>query len=155
MGHDARKPDLVACKQQMGRLHSLISFFVIHYSYRLIAKLATCKMSKFLLVSVAEHTGFLAGPLVSVAEQTGFLAGPYHLGLVMTKPVFNRVRFKPPCLATETSWKIGSLLVVSLDMVLSNKRITKALIRLCACAGWSAPFLLANTEDRFFVWRPI
>ena len=140
MGHDARKPDFVACKQHLGRLHSLISSFVIHYLYRLIAKLATCKTSKCLLVSVAEHTGFLAGP--------------YHLGLVKTKPVFNKVRFKPPCLATETSWKIGSLLVVSLDMVLSNKGITKALIRLCACAGWSAPFLLANTEDRYLCGGP-
>ena len=33
-------------------------------------------------------------------------------------------------------------------MVLSKKRITKALIRLCGCAGWSAPVLLKK-EDRF------
>ena len=30
----------------------------------------------------------------------------------------------------------------------SNKRITKALIRLRGCAGWSVPLLFANTEDR-------
>ena len=32
-------------------------------------------------------------------------------------------------------------------MVLSKKRITKALIRLRGCAGWSAPMLFANPED--------
>ena len=34
-------------------------------------------------------------------------------------------------------------------MILSNTRITKALIRLRGCAGWSAPLLFANSEDRF------
>ena len=34
-------------------------------------------------------------------------------------------------------------------MTLSNKRITKTLIRLRGCEGWSAPLLFANTEDRF------
>ena len=28
-------------------------------------------------------------------------------------------------------------------------QITKALISLCACTGWSAPLLFANDEDRF------
>ena len=34
-------------------------------------------------------------------------------------------------------------------MILSNKRITKMLIRLPECAGWAAPLLFANPEDRF------
>ena len=34
-------------------------------------------------------------------------------------------------------------------MVLSNKRITKVLIRLRGCAGWSAPVLSANPGGRF------
>ena len=34
-------------------------------------------------------------------------------------------------------------------MILSKKRITKALISLRGCAGWSAPLLLANPEGRF------
>ena len=34
-------------------------------------------------------------------------------------------------------------------MILSNKRITKAQIRLRGCEGWSAHMLVANTEDRF------
>ena len=34
-------------------------------------------------------------------------------------------------------------------MILFKKRITKALISLCGRAGWSAPLLFANPEDRF------
>ena len=45
--------------------------------------------------------------------------------------------------------KIENLLVASLDMILSNKRITMVLIRLRVCAGWFAPLLFANTKDRF------
>ena len=56
---------------------------------------------------------------------------------------------KPACLATETSWKIAISLMSSLDMILSNTHITKALIRLRGCTGWSAPLLFANMEDRF------
>ena len=47
------------------------------------------------------------------------------------------VRFKSACSATETSQKIEILLVASLDIILSNKRKIKALIRLRGC------------EDRF------
>ena len=35
-------------------------------------------------------------------------------------------------------------LLSSLDLILSNKLITKVLIRLRGCAGWSAPLLFAN-----------
>ena len=34
-------------------------------------------------------------------------------------------------------------------MILFKKQITKALISLRGCAGWSALFLFANSEDRF------
>ena len=34
-------------------------------------------------------------------------------------------------------------------MILSYKRITKALIRLCGCKVWSAPLLSAHPKDRF------
>ena len=36
-----------------------------------------------------------------------------------------------------------------LDMILSKKQIIKALISLRGCAGWSAPSLFANPDDRF------
>ena len=34
-------------------------------------------------------------------------------------------------------------------MLLSDKRIPKALFSLRGCAGWSAPLLFAHPEDRF------
>ena len=37
----------------------------------------------------------------------------------------------------------------SLDMTILKMGITKLLIRLRGCSGWSAPLLFANTEDRF------
>ena len=40
-------------------------------------------------------------------------------------------------------------LVASLDMIVSKRQITKALISLHGCTGWSAPLLFANPEDRF------
>ena len=74
------------------------------------------------------------------------------MGLDVTKPVFgivDKVRLKPVFAATETSKKIEFSLEVSNDIILSNQRITKVLIRLRGCAGWSAPLLFANPEDRF------
>ena len=69
------------------------------------------------------------------------------MGLVAAKPVFgvpDKERFKPACSATKTSKKVEILPVASLDVILSKKRKTKALIRLREWAGWSAPVLFAN-----------
>ena len=74
------------------------------------------------------------------------------MGLAATKPVFgvsDKASFKSISSATETREKVEISLVVSLHILLSKKRITKALIRLRGCAGWSAPVLFANPEDRF------
>ena len=57
--------------------------------------------------------------------------------------------FKPVYSATETCYKIEILTVESFDMILSKIKITKALVRLRGCAGWSAPVLFANPEERF------
>ena len=38
-------------------------------------------------------------------------------------------------------------------MILSNKQLTKALIGLSGCAGWSAPLLLKKNQDRFSCLR--
>ena len=62
------------------------------------------------------------------------------------------MRFKPTCSATETSLKFEILLVVSLDMILSNKGVTKALVRLGG-AGWSAPLLFLNSRRQVFSQR--
>ena len=61
-----------------------------------------------------------------------------YLGLDATKPVFrvsDKARLKPVSSATETGKKIENSLEARIDMILSNKRITKALIRLRVCAG--------------------
>ena len=72
------------------------------------------------------------------------------MGLVARKPVFgvsNKASFKPFSSATETSQKIEISPVASLHMIRFKKRITKALIRLRGCAGWSAPVLFANPRQ--------
>ena len=43
--------------------------------------------------------------------------------------------------------------LVSHVMILLDKRITKALISLCGCAGWSAPVLFANSRRQVFSRR--
>ena len=76
----------------------------------------------------------------------------YYMGLDATKPVSGvskkKRKLKPVSSATGTSQKIEILLVASLEIILSNKRITKVLIRLRICAGWSAPVLFANLRRR-------
>ena len=77
-----------------------------------------------------------------------------QMGHVARKPVFGvsaKARLKHACSATETSKKIEILLLASPYMVLSNKRMTKALIRLRGCAGWSAPLLFANPRRQVFL----
>ena len=74
------------------------------------------------------------------------------MGLTARKPVFrvsDKVRFKPVTLAKETSYEIEITLIAGLDMILSNKQATKALIRLRRCPGWSAPLLVQTSENRF------
>ena len=46
--------------------------------------------------------------------------------------------------------------LASFNMILSNKRITKALIRLCGSAGWSVPLLFAKPwRQNFSHWGPV
>ena len=46
------------------------------------------------------------------------------------------------------SWNFSA----SIGVVLSRKRTTKALIRLCRCAGWYAPLLFAYGIKQVFSW---
>ena len=57
--------------------------------------------------------------------------------------VCDQLRFKPACSATETSYNLEILDLETRDIILSQGRTTKALIRLRGCAGWSAPLLFA------------
>ena len=43
--------------------------------------------------------------------------------------------------------------MASLDVILSKKLKAKALIRLCGCAGWSAPLLVATRRRQVFSRR--
>ena len=40
-------------------------------------------------------------------------------------------------------------------MILSIKQITKVLISLHGCTGWSVPLLFTHPEDRFLTSKPI
>ena len=75
-----------------------------------------------------------------------------------TKPVLqvtDKARFKPGSSATETSQNIEIQLIASLDMILYKKRQTKALIRLCGCAGWSALSCYKAAKSGFLASMPI
>ena len=76
------------------------------------------------------------------------------MGLDATKPVFGvseKAILKSVSSATATSYKIEISLVASQDRVLTKKRITKALISLRRCAGWSALLLFANPLRQVFL----
>ena len=49
------------------------------------------------------------------------------------------IKVKMPCSATETIENIGILHGPMLTIMISRWQITKVLIRLCECTGWSAP----------------
>ena len=63
--------------------------------------------------------------------------------------VFDQVRLKPVCAATETSYGLETSAIASSGIILSRQRTTKALIRLRGCAGWTAPLLFAYGINRF------
>ena len=83
---------------------------------------------------------------------------PWSLyGLYARKPVFgipDKVNFKSSCSATETSAQLQrlarnrTLLKASLERILFNKRMTKALGR---CSGWFAPLLFTNSRRQGFL----
>ena len=118
-------------------------------------KICTILLSKILFINTCDlHFFHLNNKLISMmklnSSQVDCLS--VHMGLVATKPAFrvsDIASLKPVSSATETSQEIENLLVASLEMILSNKRILKALNRLRKRAVWSAPLLFTNTEDRF------
>ena len=140
---------------QTTRAHprSLVSAFVIHLLESVKYQLATCKILITQLVLVAQQVrlsltwsqatkaGFLLMRLKwkciehrifiiydCVLHAVHYLFVINNMGLVATKPVFG------------VSDKAS---LASLDVVLSKRQITKALIRLRGCAGWSSRLLFA------------
>ena len=78
------------------------------------------------------------------------------MGIDMTIPVFrvsDEVKQKPACSATETNKNNEISLVASFEMILSDKRLTEALIRLCGCTSWTAPLLFRNQRRKVFSRR--
>ena len=70
----------------------------------------------------------------------------------MRKPVFgvfDQVRHKPACAATEARKRFEISDIETRGIMLSWQQQTKALIRLRGCAGWSAPLLFAYDKSRF------
>ena len=67
--------------------------------------------------------------------------------------VFDQVRLKPVCSATEARWRleISDILLyyIIIDIILSRQRTRKVLIRLPGCTGWSAPLLFTYGLNRF------
>ena len=79
--------------------------------------------------------------IVDLAEETTVLHATKHVFMGSDK-----ARLRPVSSAIEISQKIEISLKANLDMILSNKSISKALISLRGYAGWSAPLLFANSR---------
>ena len=70
----------------------------------------------------------------------------------MFSGVFDQVRLKLACSATEASKRLEILVTETRDITLSRQRTTKVLIRLRGFAGWSAPLLFAYDIRHVFSW---
>ena len=70
----------------------------------------------------------------------------------VSSEIFDQVRFKPACSATEASYNFETLDITSMHIILSKQRTTKVLIRLRGCTGWSAPLLFAYGIRHMFAW---
>ena len=96
------------------------------------------------------NDSFLKGTITN--HQDSCFQEQIKLSLVMRKPVFgvcDQLRLKPSCSADETSWRLEISDIETRDIILSRHGTTKVLIRLCGCAGWSAPLLFAYGINRF------
>ena len=80
------------------------------------------------------------------------------MGINVRKPVFgiyDQARPKPACSGTETSQKNWNLACSKFRYYffqlenIKDADQTVQMRRLCRCADWSAPLLLANPEDKF------
>ena len=65
--------------------------------------------------------------------------------------IFDQVRFKPVCSATEASYNLETLEKASIH-ILSKQWTTNVLIRLRGCAGWSVPLLFAYDIRHVCAW---
>ena len=78
----------------------------------------------------------------------------HDIEMVVRKPIFeicDQIGHRTACSATDTSWNVKIICVVGLDIILCRTPKTKVLIRLCRCAVWSAPLLIANHRRQVFL----
>ena len=75
-----------------------------------------------------------------------------NLSLITRKIVLGGLRPGKTQTVSEASYSLESLDLVSRDIILSKQRMTKTLIRLRGCAGWSASLLLAYSIKQIFTW---
>ena len=81
-----------------------------------------------------------------------YRVGSQYLSPITRKPVFgvfNQVRQKPACAATEARSRLEISDIETRSIILSKQRTTKALIRMRRGAGWSAPLLFKYGKNRF------
>ena len=118
----------------------------------LICSFSNIRNKQIQEINSAKHSSWIV-----LVHETGFLllsliwaSMPENLSSVI---LIVKGRLKPLSSATETSLKIKILHVASLYTILSKKQITKALISLRLCVGWSAPLLVANLRRQVFSLR--
>ena len=127
-----------------------------HQNFLIYARIWKRKALYIYYPCIQRTIGWHSGIKAESTQTLHWKIGSVYMGLVTTKPVFgvsHKARQKPGSSATEISQKIENLLVTILVIILSYKRITKALIRLPRCAGWSAPLLFANLRRQIFSRR--
>ena len=94
---------------------------------------------------------FEGSQLVRLTD-AGCIPDRKQLSLVMRKPVFGvfeQARFKPVCSAKKASYRLEISDIETRDIMLFKQQITKLLISLRGCTGWSAPLLFAYGKNRF------
>ena len=101
-------------------------------SYRNLLKIWTCKSS-----SRKNSLALLIGATSRENVSSG---------------IFDHIRFKAACSATEASSNLETLDIASIHIIRFKKRTTKVLIRLRGCAVWSAPLLFTYDLRHIFIW---
>ena len=61
--------------------------------------------------------------------------------------ICDQVRLKLACSGTAASWSLETSSIATTDIILSRERITKMLIRLHGCAGWSVSLLFTYDKQ--------
>ena len=88
--------------------------------------------------------------LLSLCKGCKSKIGPFTLE---ARKLVCRVRLKPTCSATETSYSLKIWDLESIGIVQSRQRTIKVLIRLRVSTGWSAPLLFAYGIKEVFSWH--